>query len=282
MKRWTNEEHQILLKNYPKFGANFCAKLLNRTYQSIQTRCKIFKIKMNKADRCILLANSNDNRRKYSVKRELFLNIETQEVAYILGLLWADGSLKSSRNTSRITLTLKREDADQVIPIFTKTGNWRIKTVKYNCHKNPVTVIQCNDRILHNFLKELNYLNKSGGSAELVIKKIPENLRHYWWRGYFDGDGTFNFKPRIGLQFSSVTSQDWTFFNLLLLDFYFGVCKCNYITRNGINHSCSKLSISSKNGCKMFLDYIYKGNKFGLNRKYLIYKNFLKEKKFNT
>jgi len=43
---------------------------------------------------------------------------------------------------------------------------------------------------IYDFLSENNYKEKSYVSATKILNKIPNNLKKYFFRGYFDGDGS--------------------------------------------------------------------------------------------
>ena len=58
----------------------------------------------------------------------LFQNIYNKEVAYILGLLWADGNVNNRYNNYDIKIEANIDDMLEIENIIMKTGNWK----KYN------------------------------------------------------------------------------------------------------------------------------------------------------
>jgi hypothetical protein len=47
IKTWTDKDDQILIDNYLKIGAPYCAKILNKTLDSIYHRAKLLNLKKN-------------------------------------------------------------------------------------------------------------------------------------------------------------------------------------------------------------------------------------------
>lgn len=285
LKKWTKEELLFLQENFPKYGSQYCAKHLDRTIQSIQSQCKIYKIYMPRDIKIKNIINRVNQSKKYVINKNMFYNIETPEIAYILGLLWADGSLRDS-NSSRITITLIKDDFQDVLDIFNKVGNWSIKERKYSCHKNTVITLQCYDRELHSFLSNLGFMEKSYISAERVIDHIPKHLQHYFWRGYFDGDGCFysnysNYKFLVSI--TSSFEQDWSFANSLKYDIGldFKISKFSHTKLNKKQYSYSRFIISNTKNILLFLNYIYQGDNLGLKRKYNKYQEFNRYKSGN-
>ena len=67
----------------------------------------------------------NKNKINYSLFDSNFI----KESVYILGLLWADGHIRQQQRLTSINCS--ETDINEVIPIFNKTGEWRVsKTIK--------------------------------------------------------------------------------------------------------------------------------------------------------
>ena len=142
---------------------------------------------------------------------------------------------------------------------------------------SQTNVITNNKRIL-NFLIEHDFDKKSYMSADKILSKIPDELKHYFFRGLIDGDGCFYYyKPENGStlrQFALASSyeQDWSYFEKL--------CKEKNIKYNikrtiGKNSSSSVIRITNKDGILKLGEYIYKDlheDNIGLIRKYEKYK----------
>ena len=274
-KKWNNEDDIFLQKNYAVMGGTYCSNYLDRTIGAIWARCRDRGIKMTKDDHTRHINNAHDLTRKYQINRSLFEKVDSPIIAYLLGLLWADGSIRSSKDSTRISITLKKEDALEIVPLFEYTGHWSIQEIQYKCHKNPVITILCYNRKLYDLLYSLDFFDKSRVSACKVLNHIPRNLRHYWWRGYFDGDGGLYVsyeKSKYSIEITSSYEQDWTFGDSLLeYNISFKIIKKNSKEKN----TCSRLCIRRKQNIANFLNYIYQDDVFGLSRKYKKSRDFL-------
>lgn len=183
MQRWSEREVQFLLDHYPSQGAAYCAEELGRTPNSVAWKASSLGLKLIPSMRAAIAIANNTERlaaHTYKVGPDLFDPPTTPETAYILGLLWADGYLN--------------EKAGCAV---------RISTAQ---------------RPLYSVLASMNYENKSGGSATPALLRCPSELRQYWWRGYFDGDGCLYLHSRaeyLHLTVGSTYDQDWEFLGLL-------------------------------------------------------------------
>jgi hypothetical protein len=132
-------------------------------------------------------------------------------------------------------------------------------------HKLQAALLM-NHEGLHGFLLEHDFLKKSGASACKILSKIPPQYKHYWWRGYFDGDGSFVFDgATVRASIISCFDQDWTFAQFLENDLGIGY-------RTGYNRnderSSSTINMEGEVSASKFMNYILQGEQFGLQRKY--------------
>lgn len=135
-----------------------------------------------------------NTRRTYSIDEHFFDNIDTEEKAYILGFLTADGCIKSQRGAVKIALSVK--DIAILEQMRLAMQNERpIKIVK-----PPKTAFQSNDvaEMIINSVKIYSALVECGFTVqktchETFCEKVPANLRHHYIRGIFDGDGWFSY-----------------------------------------------------------------------------------------
>ena len=212
MQKWTEEDKLFVLNNYGKLGTRKCANLVNKSIQSIATFAKNNKLRVDKET---ISKNILEKKKKYEINKDLFINISHPQEAYVLGLLWSDGCLRNGKNgDNSIRLVLRTPDAIDVKNIIYHSGNWSEKTWIHKQNKNEGTKYACCDKVFYNFLKDLDFLEKSWKSANKVLALIPMYLRHYWWRGYFDGDGYIAIDAK-NITITSSYDQDWSFINFL-------------------------------------------------------------------
>lgn len=173
-KKWTPEEDNFLKENYVLQGLSKCVDFLKRSKQSTHRRAKKLKIQISKS--------------KLIVDGEKFIKLDTPASVYICGFLFADGHVR--RNDKMISLGIVAEDAEKILHLFAEFGHWSMVSRKIK-HWKPQTHISTTNKEIYTFLREMDYCEKSNAEPTKILEKIPENLRHYWWRGYFDGDGSF-------------------------------------------------------------------------------------------
>lgn len=281
-KKYSQEEINYLIENYNKLGAKHCSEYLNRPVDSLRSLAyKKLKIKVSKECRSkynkgkIFIKDIND----YSVISTQFTNVDTPISAYILGLIWADGYIKHSNHIYSISLSTTYPDANYFIPLFLKTGKWKIYNFK---HKNSNWKLSCTIKThnfyLSKFLTENDYITKSNASADKILSLIPENLQHYWFRGLLDGDGYIMTGSKYSVGFASSIDQDWTYLEKLAkkLGIKYFISKRNY--KSG---QSSTFCISNRDDSLILLNYIYNNyisDNIGLSRKYNKYKNIVESK----
>jgi len=193
---------EFIRTTYPICGAEYCAKHLNRTKCAIKTKAHLLGIVLNK-----------------NVNAEQFLNIKTEEVAYILGLLWADGNVSFANNKAKTPIikhNSKPFDNIIFLEILNKTGKWNTFTSKnigtFSKNINDICTNWISSRKIGEYLIENDYRNKKK-SPNKIISKIPDSLKHLWFRGFFDGDGSVTIKPKghHSIAFTGDKNQDWSF-----------------------------------------------------------------------
>lgn len=265
--KWTQEEINFLIKNYPLYGKEYCEKKLNREGSSIFKKASRLKLKVNSDVR---LANNIKAQVKYQNDRtndefniniEQFINIQKPEVGYILGFLWADGYIVRNE----IRLEIVKDDLDAIKPILESIGKWTYSYRNRNGCKTSGRATTSNKK-LKEFLVEHDYDKKSYVSADKILSKIPNDLKHYFFRGLVDGDGCIYVNKKTNekrISISSSVNQNWFYVENICDEI--GV-NFNVYQKIG-KHSSSVIEI---NGiyAKTFCDYIYQDKQFGLHRKY--------------
>jgi hypothetical protein len=278
----TQDQIKFILENYPDNGAIFCSEKTGIPIRRVKKICYKAGVKLTKESRIKIqrkLLNLAHKQREinknnfdlYDVNPGLFINPTTPEVAYILGLLWADGYI---REVGSIAIEAVKSDIDIFYPIFLKTGSWLIN-YRNRSNRKPQGRIHKNNIIIGKFLIENDYTSKSTASACKILSKIPEHLKHYWFRGLFDGDGCFYINQKqnlIQLSIASSFEQDWGFCEKIMekLNIKYTIKRSQQLQKGKIN-KFSVIRVTNRKGIKIFGDYIYnnyENDKIGLPRKY--------------
>jgi intein/homing endonuclease len=220
--------------------------------------------------KCNIQARDHSHKsRKYTINENYFDIIDTQNKAYILGLLYADGCNYPPQHRVKIELQEKDknilEQINQEIgsnkplffnPLNDKNDNWQ------NTYRLDIT-----NKHISEQLESLGVVqNKS-----LILQPpywLKDDLIPHFLRGYCDGDGC------ISEQFIEIASTKE------MCEYIHNYCvstlNINASIRNVYNKSESNtklLFINGKRQMQIFLDCIYKDAIMYIQRKYDKYQN---------
>lgn len=127
---------------------------------------------------------------KYHVNEDYFKDINTEDKAYWLGFLAADGHITKQERS--LYFNLKQADEDHIRKFKVAiNSDYPIRTRS----KTIGDKIFFSRRIIISNKNFVQYLIKNGipsGAKTLIIKRPNVNsiLYRHWIRGYFDGDGS--------------------------------------------------------------------------------------------
>ena len=131
--------------------------------------------------------------RKYFLNDDFFHVIDTEEKAYWLGFMYADGYITSLYN--RIAITIARSDKDH-LEKFKKAVSFTGNICDYKATGFDNNETDCS-RLIMSSDKMKSDLIKCGcvENKTFIIKFpsndiVPDNLIWHFIRGYFDGDGS--------------------------------------------------------------------------------------------
>lgn len=217
--------------------------------------------------------NSN---RKYDFDRQFFEKIDTEEKAYALGFIYADGCNDPTPRTGRLTIGQMECDVDILIKIkqCMKSTYPLSNRITYNGKKMY---------IFHLHAKSLTeQLNKLGvvQNKSLVLKFpsfISDELMPHFIRGYFDGDGSIwngkrkkmivkkenkpgEYRVRIvhNVKFNFTGSNTFIPYlqEYLIEHVGFSKTKLNY-SKSKEEHKHCIMEYSGRKNIKMLYDYMY-------------------------
>lgn len=202
----------------------------------------------------------------------IFDNIDSEDKAYWLGFIFADGNISSSRNTFEITLSYKDKKHLDKFNTFTKFkgDNVLVSDAKYN----GKIYKRCRWSIVNKHLWET--LNNYGciPNKSLVLEFpncIPKEYLRDFIRGYFDGDGCITYDH---LNITPLSNMLGTEKFLYRVKEILSELNINSNITSDKRMKDTKILNIKKSDVNDFLDYLYKDSKIYLDRKFNRYEFF--------
>lgn len=213
-------------------------------------------------------------RKKYTIDETFFNHIDTEEKAYVLGLIASDGNVTT--NPYNIKIDLKVNDEDVLYKVM--------KAMNYNFNiKHYIQKSQINDKSYVIEISRLNITNK-----DMVLKIIEygivpnkteylnfdfscmdNNLIRHFIRGYFDGDGSIAIDSlnRVAINITS---------NKNMIDKFVEIFDANIIgykphvyVRHKENDNCKTIVFTKNDEKIQFLNLLYKDSNIYMDRKFI-------------
>ena len=236
------------------------AKIYNRTQSGVNLILKrngILKLKKSRLNMSHLALNI-----------EYFKEINSNDKAYWLGFICADGNVSNNK------ISLISKDLEVIEGFKEAIGSEHTISKRMNFDKRTNKIYTGYSIQIGNELFAANLINLGVASNKtdvLEFPKINEKYYSYFIAGLFDGDGSVSFTNRNKLRISLISTKE-------MLDFI-----CKLVSMKGINElSKNKVSKNKLNVWKMhlykdankFLEFIYGDEKFKyyLKRKYYKWK----------
>ena len=213
---------------------------------------------------------------KYTFNKNFFNRIDTEEKAYILGFLYADGNISDTIKDRhyRLRILLKDSDSDILEKIKKSidfTGNISHREQKYQ-DKNKcgykISDLAIHSKTLHTQLMKHGLF--PGKTFNIKYPNIPEELDRHFIRGFFDGDGSIYLRKnrpngfRINLTCASKEFLD-EISKKIITNTKIKNCNINP-TKNMYRFD------KDKNDAIRILNWLYENSNIYLNRKYEMYK----------
>lgn len=271
---WTKSEEEFLKNNYNKMPKSEISKVLGKTESQIQTKSDNMKIVQN--DYTYANIKGRTINKMTSLNVNYFKKIDTEEKAYWLGFLYADGYVYNRKSTGekRLELGLKYDDYDHIFKFkeaVSAPQNIKkkiIKNKKYNKEYESAKLAISNKVFVSNLEKKGCYQNKSLTLKFPNNEIVPYKLIRHFIRGYFDGDGCLLSRGNVHIA-NFVGTKDVldNIQKILHNELYFNFTK---ITKKG---NAYQMTYGGINNFMRFCNYIYDDSSIFLDRKFEIYKN---------
>lgn len=199
--------------------------------------------------------------RKYSVNDDFFETIDTEEKAYWLGFIYADGYVTTHKNNNSkiLEIGLKLSDKEHLEKFKVSIeSNHRIFIKNDNVCKISIV-----SKKLYYDLDNLGINEKKSLIIKPKLEKIPNHLQHHFIRGIFDGDGGFT----IGDKYTTFAvnfcgTVDTCRYVLEFFDLHLKINKKNEEVNFG------EIRIKGNKQAQAIADQIYKDSTVYLDRKY--------------
>lgn len=215
--------------------------------------------------------------RKYSIDENYFSIIDSEEKAYFLGFLYADGCV--TKNT--MILGLQERDIDILIRLNSEIKSDRpIRIIKpprkFWYRKNIARLEVCSEKFVQN-LKSNGCVSRKSLTLTFPNKNIvPDHLLHHFVRGYFDGDGCISvnkFEPRNAMFYLFLVTSTENFCKSLSHILYEKLnVKLNIydVIKNGITKNCQT---GGRKKIFLIMEWLYNNATIFLERKHQIFIN---------
>lgn len=266
---------------YNKLGECDRQIVISTYYEKAFLMFEEISVMLNISERAIsrVLKDAGINTKRlnrYTLNESFFENIDNEQKAYILGLLYADGYV-GDEHFNNIVLGLNdREILEQIAKLLDFTGT--IRKSKKGGFKNSKEgyVLNFSSQIMADSLRNIGlYPNKSLTLNN--IPDIPESLLRHFIRGYFDGDGSIILSKHSSYhKVSGVTKKyeypSYTFMILGTKEFIEKIViimnLSHYIITNTKTEEIKCLRVTAKCDAQYLFNYLYHNSTIYLERKY--------------
>ncbi|KRL07950.1 helix-turn-helix domain-containing protein [Liquorilactobacillus hordei] len=267
MRIVTDEEKIKSVELYKKgLSTVKIGKLFNREPRTINRMLKSMGVEIR--------SNKINSRKHHIYNERYFNNIDTQEKAYLLGFIYADGFISINGNTKRFGISINRVD-EYLLEFVRKELNtdYLINRYKVSCGYrvgvNYSRLLMTSDLLVDDLIKHGVVEHKTN---ILLPPKISNNLKRHFIRGYMDGDGSIkkckgNYNYEYGIDFVGTTA--------LLTWIYDYFLENNLISKRKINlekrkkgQLVSHIRWGGNRQVLRILNHLYKDSAFCLNRKF--------------
>lgn len=231
------------------------SEILNLNYSTVHR--KLRKLGIN-------LPNYHN---KLKFDNTVFDVIDTEEKAYWLGFLFADGYVSSTRN--QVELSLKGDDIEHLnkFSIFLNNRN-KITTSIVKTNNKEYSRCRCSliNKHFHDNLISLGCIPNKSLTLQFPNPNIfqNQNLIRHFIRGYVDGDGCLTISSSGRLVLCIIGTQEF----LDVINSYLPVkAKTKHKDKRRLNSNTFSISFCANNA-DLNAEYLYKDATIYLQRKY--------------
>jgi len=247
---------------------------------------KIYKVSPSTIERYLgkngyKAKSQSELQRKYPIVEDFFDKIDTEEKAYILGLLYADGYNNTDKND--VCISLKEDDVEvlntitKIIqptkPLFYLDMSPKNRGMKNSKNQYRLTI---NNKHISQRLVELGC--GKAKTSNIIFpnsKQVPIHLIHHFTRGYFDGDGSLSKGKTPKIDIISTPEFLLTLQQLIDKELDISITKLNW-SRKYIEANICSLQVGGRLQCIRFMEWLYKDATMFLERKRKVFDEYYK------
>lgn len=239
---------------------------------------------INKAERMGLVSKrsrkqsailAQRKKRKHSIDEHFFDKIDSQEKAYILGFIYADGY--NNEKNGKIEINIAESDKEILEKINASLRNSRpILTLdayrKDGHNRQNKACIRIASRTMSDSLAKLGCKQAKSFNCKFPsYENVPEDIFNHFLRGYFDGDGCVTYSEK---------NNDITLSICGSYDFIKSLCelmnsKFDSNRNPNKNGSIFSFTYNGIEQVKKLHDYLYRNATIFLERKNKNYNNYI-------
>lgn len=248
-----------------KLSSNEIRKLFNISVGTVIKTLERYNIKRVKNSPKNIKKSSY---RKYNLNEDYFTMIDSNDKAYFLGLIIADGTISYGR-TSILSIGLQEEDSyilEKLKKNLDFEGSIRLIKKSKSCRKDLKSISICSKKLVESLIKHGIIPNKTHFT---YFPDIPEEFYSHFIRGVFDGDGSIVLDPRgrQNLTFSIAGTEVLISKIQEILIENCDLNKTKLATSKQTKDTFRVMNYSGNFICKRIYEYLYKNAESFLTRK---------------
>ena len=230
-----------------------------------------FGIKPQRVSDCFKYHNIKFDRRGLKINDTYFDDINTEEKAYLLGFLVADGCCRLEKRRTNVAKRIAfnntiddKEAIEAMHNAICPQSSLLIKHYTFNRRKKPQYTLQWTSPYMFDKLRsKYNIKPHKTLDKEFFIPDgvIPDELWRHFVRGYFDGDG------HIGFNSLEFIFNSEPFMNQILETFKNFTYRVYHIQGKTTDYWKMVINLDDKER-KAIKDFFYKNSTLYLKRKY--------------
>lgn len=244
--------------------------------KNLKKVAKSFGVSLRPIKRILKENNVELTNRRYNVNHSYFKVIDTEEKAYWLGFLYADGCVRRTKTGSQLILKLSIKDENH-LKLFKSNIESEHKIFydknKTKTKKGAISISEnCLIRIGSNELVE-DLINQGCIPKKTFIinkPKIEKKFYKDFIRGYYDGDGNLFYSEKSKASVLTIVCASQKF-REFLIEFMSEIPNIGKIHEHKEKYNIKIVNIV---GIINFLDLLYKESKIHLNRKKKYYEKY--------